>query len=738
MARKISSEEKRKFRKYTLVLWTIFISGIALFGLLIFLISIGVFGKLPSTDQLENPKTPLASEVITEDGVVIGKFFNQNRSFVDFYQISPHLFNALIATEDIRFYKHSGIDWKGIFAIPYYLLRGQNRGASTITQQLAKNLFPRKKFRTIPQKIIRKLKEWIIAIRLERYYTKEEIISMYFNTVEFGSNTYGIKSAALTYFNKEPIDLTVEESAVLVGLLKAITRYSPVLNPENALKRRNVVMSQMAKYGFITKEELDSLKKLPIKLNYRPESHTQGLATYFREFLRIQLREWAAENGYDLYSDGLKIYTTLDSRMQKYAEQAVREHLSELQSTFYKHWKGVHNAPFGWQMSSSDVERLMILAIKRTDRYRLLKAANKSWDEIYANFKNPRKMKVFSYHGDIDTVLSPYDSIRYYKWFLNPGFMAMETSTGKIKAWVGGIDYRYFKYDHVNKNARRQVGSTFKPFVYATAILNGYSPCMKVSNTPTIFPEYNNWQPQNSDGKYGGMLTLEEGLAQSNNCVTAWIIKQVGPMPVLELAANMGIDTSGIEPYPAIALGTPDISVYEMVSAFNTFGNKGMWVEPVFINRIEDKNGNVLMEQYPREREVFSEAYNYVMLKMLMATSTIRGGTAVRLRFKYHFTNEIACKTGTTQNNSDGWFIGVVPQLTAGVWVGAEDRSVHFRSTYLGQGANMALPIWALFMQKVYADPDLGITQDPFPVPEEPLPVETDCSRYYEENAEGF
>ncbi len=734
MNNKKQNTGRHPYRKYILILWGLFAFAVVSASLLIFLISKDVFGELPNTEQLENPETPLATEIYSADGKVIGKFYNENRSFVSYDEISPELFNALISTEDIRFYQHSGIDWKGVFAIPFYLIRGENRGASTISQQLAKNLFPRKSFRTIPQKIIRKLKEWIIAIRLEKFYTKEEIIAMYFNTVEFGSNTYGIKSASLTYFNKEPLYLNVEESAVLVGVLKAITRYSPVLNPENSKKRRNVVMSQMKKYGFITEVQYDSLKILPIKLNYSVESHTQGIATYFREFLRSQLKRWADENGVNLYGDGLRIYTTIDSRMQRYAEQAVREHLSDLQATFFKHWKGVHNAPYGWQLGKKDVERLLRQAIRRTDRYRILKAADKTWDEIYANFQVPRKMRLFTYDGDKDTTLSPYDSIRYYKWFLNPGFMAVETYTGKIKAWVGGIDYRYFKYDHVNKRAKRQVGSTFKPFVYATAVLNGYSPCLKVPNMPVIFPDFNNWQPKNNDGKYGGMLSLEQGLAQSNNCVTAWIMKRVNPGPVIDLAGAMGVDTSNIDPYPAIALGTPDISVFEMVGAFNTFGSKGIWTEPTFITRIEDKNGNVLQEFVPRKVEVIDEAYNYVILKMLMNTTRIRGGTAVRLRFRYNFTNEIAAKTGTTQNNSDGWFIGMIPQLTAGCWVGAEDRSVHFRSTYLGQGANEALPIWALFMQKVYADESLGITTDPFPVPEEELPVEIDCTKYQQDN----
>lgn len=724
------SRMRKKFLRY---FWGLFTFSVLFVVALITSIIIGIFGKLPSTEKLENPasRLALATEVISVDGVILGKYFNENRSFVEYDDLSLSLTKALISTEDVRYYQHSGIDWKGTSSIPLYLLRGKKKGASTITQQLAKNLFPRKKFDNIFIIIIRKLKEWIIAIRLERFYTKEEIITMYLNTVDFGSNSYGIKSASKTYFNKEPGELNVQEAATLIGVLKATSTFNPKLNPENSKERRNVVLSQMKKYGEITKQEYDSVSKLPIELNYRVESHNRGLARYFREYLRIYLNDWCKENNIDLYSSGLKIYTTIDSRMQTYAEHASRKHLSQLQEEFFKHKRNNTKAPFDWRMTDKQIEQVMHQALKRSDRYRDLKKLDLSFDEILKVFNIPVKMRIFAYKGDIDTILSPMDSIKYYKYFLNPGFMAMETQSGHIVAWVGGIEYRYFKYDHVNVHAKRQVGSTFKPFVYTTAIMNGYSPCLKVPNMPVIFPEFDNWKPKNADGKYGEMKSLQWGLANSVNCITAWVIKQVGAEATVQLARKMGI-TSHIDPYPSICLGTYDISVIEMISALNTYTNKGVWVEPIFITKIEDRNGYVLKEFVPREVEVLDEPTNYVMLDMLM--NVVNRGTANRLRYRYGFTNQIAAKTGTTQNNSDGWFIGMTPQITAGGWVGAEDRGVHFNSTALGQGANMTLPIWAYFMQQVYADSTLNIKKINFVKPEEDLPVEIECYKYKDES----
>ncbi|NLJ06867.1 MAG: penicillin-binding protein [Sphingobacteriales bacterium] len=728
------SEQKVLFRKIVKWLWIISGASVGLFLLIFLLINLGIFGKLPDTTQLENPETPLATEIFTEDGQLLGKFFDENRSAVSYDEISQYMFQALIATEDIRFEKHAGVDLKGTMAIPFYLLRGKKKGASTITQQLAKNLFPRTRFKTIPEKIVRKLKEWVIAIRLERYYTKEEIITMYLNTVDFGSNAYGIKSAARTFFNKTPLELNIQECATLIGVLKATKMYSPYFNPENSRNRRNVVLNQMKKYKFISREQYDSLSSLPIVLDYQVESHNTGMATYFREELRKELSEWCKENGYDLYSSGLRIYTTINSKMQQYAEEAVRQHMQDLQKQFFEHWAGIDKAPFDRTLSKKDIENLMIMAVKRTDRYRMLKKDGKTWDEILADFNKKRNMKLFSYEKEFYKEISPWDSIYYYKFFLQPGFMAMDPTTGHVKAWVGGIDYRYFKYDHV-KQARRQVGSTFKPFVYTTAIVNGFSPCMKVPNVPVIFPEFNNWQPKNSDGKYGGEMSLKTGLAKSINCITAWVMKQVGPEAVVELISKMGIDTSYVDPYPSISLGTPDISLYEMVGAFNTYANKGVWVEPVYTLRIEDKDGNVLFEKVPKEVEVLDEATNYVMVNMLQAVAG-PGGTAVRLRFRYNVNMPLGGKTGTTQNNSDGWFIGFTPQLTAGAWVGAEDRSVHFRYMSMGQGASTALPIFAYFITKVYNDPTLGYKPIDFEKPEGELPLEIDCSAYSKETEE--
>ncbi|MBC8343306.1 MAG: penicillin-binding protein [Bacteroidetes bacterium] len=730
--KKNAKKKKRNYKHFVKWFWAIIGFFFILFNLFILGIVMGVFGKLPDAHQLENPDSPLATEIYSSDGVLLGKFFNENRSKVAYDEINPLVFNALIATEDVRFKKHSGIDLRGTLSIPYYLIRGQNRGASTISQQLAKNLFHRKYFNTLFQKIVQKMKEWVIAVRLERYYTKQEIITMYLNTVDFGSQSWGLKAASKTYFNKLPDSLNIQEAATLVGVLKAVTRYNPYLNPENSKSRRNVVLGQMYKYGFIKSQtEFDSLIDLPIKLDYKVESHNRGLARYFREFLRMDLREWCSENGYDLYSSGLKIYTTIDSRMQTYAEEATHEHMKSLQESFFKHWKGRKNAPFS-HLSEKEIEIIIHRAIKQTDRYRSLIAEGKSWEEILENFHIKRKMKVFSYDGDIEKEMSAWDSIHYYKYFLNPGFMAMDTRSGQIKAWVGGIDYRYFKYDHVNKKAKRQVGSTFKPFVYTVGIMEAYSPCRKVPNVQYVFPDFDNWKPKNSDNKYGGMMSLKEGMARSVNCITAFVMKEVGPEAVLKLISNMGIDISNMDPYPSLSLGTPDVSVFEMVGAFNTYGNNGTWVEPTFITRIEDKNGNTIKEYVAREVEVLKNTYNYVMLDMLQAVT--RGyGTGVRLRYRYNFTNQIGGKTGTTQNNSDGWFIGTTPEITAGCWVGAEDRSVHFRRTDLGQGASMALPVWALFMQKTYADSTLGYKKSDFDIPEEELPVELDCSKYEQE-----
>lgn len=720
----------KNYSQYIKNFWKIIGFGVLFVIIFISSVGLGLFGELPTFRDLENPKSNLASEVLSSDGKVLGSYFVQNRSNAKFNELSPNLINALIATEDIRFYEHSGIDLKGTFAIVFYSVIGKKRGSSTITQQLAKNLFPRKK-QTIFNIGVIKMKEWLTAIKIERNYTKEEIITMYFNTVDFGSNSYGIKTASNTYFNKTPKDLSIDEAALLVGILKGTTVYSPIRNPERAKARRNVVLAQMEKYKFITEDELIEAQEKELNLKFNSTDHNLGLATYFREYLRLELSNWCKENKkadgteYDLYRDGLKIYTTLDSRMQQYAEEAVREHLVYLQKEFFKHWKG--RIPWGKN------EDMIVQALKRSDRYISMKEDGFSNEEIETAFNTPTNMTVFSWSGDIDTTMTPLDSIKYYKWFLRSSFMSMDPHTGHIKAWVGGPDYRYFKYDQV-KLGKRQVGSTFKPFVYTVAMDNGWSPCFEAPNLPIVFEDFDNWSPKNSDNKEGGMISLRMGLANSVNLITAYMMKQVGPQAVVNVVKKMGI-TSEVPPYPSICLGTPDVTLYEMVGAYSTYANKGVWTEPVYITRIEDKNGNVLFEKLPRKVDALSEQTAYLMLYMMKGV--IDKGTGLRLRGpRYRFTQPIAGKTGTTQDNSDGWFIGVTPDLVSGVWTGGEDRTIRFRSTNLGEGANTALPIWALYMKKVYANPDLKISQGDFEAPVGGLKVVIDCDQY-KKNSQG-
>lgn len=732
-AEKNIQQKKRgsKSKIIIIIIWVLFVLSILSVGYFIYMVSEEKLGKLPSFEDLENPETDLATEVYSYDGVLLGKYFYENRSNAVYEELSPYLINALIATEDIRFYEHSGIDMQGLSAIPYSFLKGTKRGGSTITQQLAKNLFHEKPKTTLGR-IRQKILEWFIAVKLEKSYTKEEIITMYFNTVPFGDNAYGIKSAAKTYFNTPPDSLKIEEAAILVGMLKATTYYNPRRNPENALSRRNLVISMMAKNNFILKKTADSLKTLPIELDYVTSDHNEGVAPYFRKILMLELKKWCKNNkkvdgtNYDIYKDGLKIYTSIDSRMQHYAEEAVKEHISYLQEEFYAHWKG--------QVPWAELPSIITDAVKRSERYRVLRKNDIPEDSIMRIFKQPVPMTVFSWRGDIDTSMSPLDSIKYYKYFLHTGFMSMDPKTGYIKAWVGGINHNYFKYDHVNIHSKRQVGSTFKPFVYTVAIDNAMSPCYEYPNVPITFEDYDNWTAQNASAKeYGGMLTLIDGLANSLNTVTAHVMYDfMPPSNVVNVAKSMGIK-SDIPPYPSICLGTPDISVFEMVGAYSTFANKGFASKPIYYTRIEDKDGN-LIQEFPSERtEAISEQTSYVMLYMLQ--QVINKGSGMRLRFRYELKNEIAGKTGTTQNGSDGWFIGIVPQLVSGGWVGCDDRSIHFRNLEFGQGASMALPIWALFMQKVYADKTLGISEEAtFDKPKEPLTIELDCNKYKKEN----
>lgn len=741
-------EQTRK-RRYVRTLWGLFLAGFLFIVMLFVAISAGWLGFMPTFEELENPKSNLASEIISSDGVILGTYFVENRSNVHYTDLSPHLINALIATEDIRFHKHSGIDPKATIRVVYGVTLGRySGGGSTITQQLAKNLFPRKTNRSKIQTVLIKFKEWVTAIKLERNYTKEEIIAMYLNTVPFGHQAYGIKSAAWTFFNKDPIDLNIEESALLVGILKAQTYYSPINHPDRAQKRREVVLSQMNKYQFIDETTYDSLRVLPVDMsNYRMQSHATGLARHFREFLRMKLTDWCEEHykqdgtPYDLYKDGLKIYTTLDTRLQKYAEEAIEKHLGEdLQPSFFRHWQGYTNAPFVFEKDVADeeIDNLMEQAKRRSTRYRALRSQGMPSDSIDLVFNTPTEMTVFSWKGEIDTVMTPMDSIWYYKYYLRSALMSMEPHTGFVRAYACGPDYKFFKYDNVTYG-KRQVGSTFKPFLYTLAMQEGeFSPCTEVPNIQYSIELFDGsvWAPRNtSDYKRGQMISLKEALAHSNNWISAYLMKRYSPEAVIEMAQNMGV-TSEIPPYHAIALGSADLSLYEMVGAMNTFVNKGIYIEPIFITHIVDKNGNVIENFIPQQQEAMSAETAYLMLELMKGV--VQTGTGIRLRFKYQFTNPIAGKTGTTQNQSDGWFMGLTPDLVTGVWTGCEDRAAHFRTITLGQGANMALPIWALYMQQVYNDSTLNVSMGDFEKPLRPLSVDIDCDKQSDDDPSLF
>jgi penicillin-binding protein 1A len=651
---------------------------------------------------------------------------------------------ALVATEDSRFYDHSGIDGRG--TLRAILSFGTSGGASTLTQQLAKQLFHGEGSKFLPFRIIQKAKEWIIAIRLERQYTKNEIIAMYCNVYDFGNNSVGVNSAAKTYFSKEPKELTISESAILVGMFKNSGLYNPVKNPEGVFNRRNVVLKQMEKAEIITEAQKLKLQSLPIKLNFKLESHKDGTATYFREYLREYMKKWVEENkkpdgsDYNIYKDGLRIYTTIDSRMQLYAEEAVEAHMANMQEEFFDQAKQNKNAPFV-NISEAETDRIMKKAMKASARWNIMESNDKSEEEIIASFKEKTKMKVFTWKGERDTIMTPLDSIRYYKHFLQSGLMAMEPQTGNIKAWVGGINYKYFQYDHVGQGAR-QVGSTFKPFVYATAIEQlGMSPCDSILDGPFMIRkgEHNvtaDWEPRNSDNKYRGMVTLKRALANSINTVSAKLIDKTGPEAVVELTHKLGV-TSEIPAQPSIALGAVEITVQDMVAAYSTFANQGVYVKPQFLRKIEDKSGVVLYEPVPESHDVLNKDIAFAVIKLLEGVT--EGGSGERLRtegggngdnrwtgYPYMFKNPIAGKTGTTQNQSDGWFMGMVPNLVTGVWVGCEDRSARFRSLTYGQGATAALPVWGYFMKKCYEDETLNVSKEDFDRPAN-LGIKVDC-----------
>jgi len=736
-----SPKGNNPFKKFFFRFWMVYLVLLAAVVIFFYGIAFQWFGPMPSFEELENPTTNLASEIYSADGVLLGTYYIENRSNIHFQELSPNMVSALLAIEDIRFTEHTGIDRKALIRVAWGVVTGNKKGGgSTLTQQLAKNLFPRSQNLSTSKLVIRKFQEWVTATKLERNYSKEEIMAMYLNTVAFGSHAYGIKSASLTFFNKPPDSLLIEEAALMAGVVNAPTWYSPVRNPERALQRRNLVITKMAEYGFITAQVADSVKRIPIDMdNYGIMDHNAGQANYFREFLRAQMHTWCANHfkadgtPYNLYKDGLKIYTTIHSKMQQYAEESVREHLGlDLQPAFHKHWKGYPNAPFVFppQDMRTEVEKIMQQAIRRSDRYRLLKAEGAGADEINQSFRTPVRMRVFSWNGPVDTVMTPLDSIRYYKHFLMSSLLSVESKTGFVRAYVGGNDYSFFKYDHATQ-ARRQVGSTFKPFLYTLAMQEGeYSPCYKVPNIKYSVQLWDGtfWEPRNSsDERIGEEVTLKWALANSNNWISAYLIKRFSPESVIQMARNMGV-TAPIDPVPAIALGTPDISLYEMVGAMNTFSNKGVYVKPVFVTRIEDKNGNVIDRYVPEKNEAMDEVTAFKMIQLMKGV--VESGTGIRLRFKYKLNNPIAGKTGTTQNQSDGWFMGITPDLTTGVWVGAEDRSVHFRTISLGQGANMALPIWALYMKKIYNDPSLKVSQGDFEKPLADVSIEFDCDKY--------
>jgi penicillin-binding protein 1A len=715
-------------------------------GVILFFLfaSWGLFGSMPSFEDLENPESNLATEIISSDGETIGKFYNENRTAIKYSDLPKHLVDALVATEDERFYEHSGIDARGTFrAIVGF---GSSGGASTITQQLAKQLFHGERSKNIIVALTQKVKEWIIATRLERQYTKSEIITMYFNVYDFNNYAIGIRSAAKTYFSKEPKDLTVDESAMLVGMFKNSSLYNPVRNEKGVKNRRNVVLSQMVKAKIITEAQKEKYSALPIKLDFQLQTHKEGTATYFREYLREFMKNWAKNNPkkdgkeYDIYRDGLKIYTTIDSRMQLYAEEAVSAHLANLQKEFFKQAKDNKNAPF-IRLSEVETEKLMMRARKNSERWRIMSNEGKSEDDILKSFKVKTKMRVFTWKGEKDTIMTPNDSIRYYKHFLQTGVMAMEPQTGHVKVWVGGINYKHFQYDHVGQGAR-QVGSTFKPFVYAAAIeQQGYSPCDSIIDAPYTIPKGRHnvtetWTPRNSNGTYKGMVTLKYALAQSINTVSAKLIDKVGPDAVIDLVKKLGVK-SNIPSQPSIALGAVEITVEDMVAAYSTFANQGVYIKPQVITRIEDKNGVVLYEAVPESHDVLNKDIAYAVIKLLEGVT--ESGSGGRLRtdgggfgyemmtgYPYVLRNPIAGKTGTTQNQSDGWFVGMVPNLATGVWVGNEDRSAHFKSITYGQGAVMALPIWGLFMKKCYADKELKVSKEPFERPAN-LSIKVDC-----------
>jgi penicillin-binding protein 1A len=759
MASKKNKKQKGLYNKYTSILWGLFI--LSIIGVLILFggAALGFYGPMPDLQQLENPRTNLASQIISSDGEILGKYyFDENRTPIGFDEIPTNMVDALIATEDERFYDHSGIDWLGTLRAFAFL--GKRGGASTISQQLARQIFVGVRSRSLIKTILQKAQEYVIAVQLEQRYTKKEILSMYLNKYDFGYQADGIRSAAKIFFNKSPKELNIEESATLVGMLKNSSYFNPIRRPERVKARRNIVFQQLLRNQLITKKQKDSLDQLPLVINFTPESHREGLATYFRAYLKEFMDMWIDKNikpdgtRYNLYRDGLRIFTTIDSRMQQYAENSVSEHMRNLQKEFFVQNTEELNptAPF-LELRDGEIDTLLERTAYRTERWRKMKMSGFEKDEILASFEKEVPMKVFSWKGEIDTIMTPMDSIRYYKYFLRASMMSMEPQTGHVKAWVGGYNFKHFQYDQV-KQGRRQIGSTFKPFLYATAIDQlKLSPCDSLPDAlfciePMKHGNIDAWCPKNSGNKYGKTRTLKNALANSVNTVSARLMDLVGPRPVINLARKMGI-TSYLPPVPSIALGTPDISLFEMVGAYSTFVNKGIYVKPVMISRIEDKNGRAIYEVVPQTQDVLSEEAAYVTVNLMQGVT--KAGSGARLRhaglektnyiyekvvtgYPYIFENPIAGKTGTTQNQSDGWFMGMVPNLATGVWVGGEDRAIHFENIGYGQGATMALPIWANYMRSLYENPVLEISQEDF-LPPEDLNIPVDCEELVDLNS---
>jgi len=743
---------KTDSKKYIIWFWTLFSLPFILVIVLFILISNGKLGPMPSFGELENPRNNLAAEVYSEDGVLLGKYYIENRTWTEYKEISQYVKDALIATEDIRFYRHSGIDVRALGRVIVGFFTGENKGGgSTITQQLAKQLYPREtaKVSSITRYIrliVSKFKEWQTASKLEKSYTKEEIITMYLNIFDFTYNAIGIRSAAKVYFNTTPDSLNIQQAALLVGMLKNSALYNPIKNLKLMLTRRNIVISQMAKYGYLRQAVADSVKQIPIEINFKEEDHNEGLATYLREYIRTAMIKYEPQRGmftfneqyedavwewsnnplygwcrknkkpdgsnYNLYRDGLKIYTTINSKMQKYAEEAMTEHLSKtIQPAFYAVAKDFKNPPYSDDLDKKEIEDILQTTIKRTDRYRNLSRMNMPEDSIMLSFNTPLKMKVFSWKGERDTIMSPLDSIKYYKYIMRSSFLVEDPHNGYIKAYVGGPDFRYFKYDAVTEQ-KRQCGSTIKPFLYTIAMQNGYSPCQEVPDIPVSFDIGDTipWKPRSSGPKdyIGKLVTLRWGLEHSENYISAWLMKQFTPIAVVDLMHRMGI-RSFIDPVVSIFLGTSDLTLEEMVGAYGTFANKGVYTQPMYVTRIEDKNGNIISNFNPKVEEVISEDQAYLMLDMLQGV--VKEGTGIGIRYTYNLRNQIGGKTGTTQNQGNGWFMGVTPNLVAGVWSGWEDQSIHFETIEEGQGALIALPVFALFLKKIYADPQFGIME---------------------------